>query len=204
MEREKGAYALLQSASVYSWFQSAVAPARYHRFILEQMNTKIGDRVFDIGCGPGDILETLPQVEYLGIDYSQEYIDAAQTNYGDRARFVCAGVDDAELGDEAGTFDIAAAKGVVHHLDDKLATDLFRVAREALKPGGRLMTIDPCFADGQSWFSKQVVSRDRGEFVRTLDAYRDLAAPFFSEVKTTVRHDLLRIPYTHLCMVCTA
>jgi len=30
-----------------------------------------GDRILDIGCGPGDILEFLPSVEYLGFDVNQ-------------------------------------------------------------------------------------------------------------------------------------
>jgi len=204
MERKTGAYALLQSASIYQWFQASVYSSRARDCVVNQINAQPGDRVFDIGCGPGYILDMLPPVDYLGIDYSPDYIESARANYGTRGRFICAGVDDAHLGDEAGTFDVVVAKGVVHHLDDGLAASLFKLARRALKPGGHLTTLDPCFIEGQSWLARQVVSRDRGQFVRTVEAYRDLAANGFEKIETTVEHKLLRIPYTLLFMTCIA
>ena len=44
------------------------------------------------------------------------------------------------------------------------------------------------------------VSRDRGEFVRRREDYVRLAEGCFARVESFVRHDLLRIPYTHLIM----
>jgi SAM-dependent methyltransferase len=94
------------------------------------------------------------------------------------------------------------AHGVLHHLDDDQARTLFRVARRALKPGGRLVTYDGCFTPDQSAAARFVVSLDRGRHVRTREAYERLARGEFSEVRTFVRHDLVRIPYTHLIMEC--
>jgi len=46
------------------------------------------------------------------------------------------------------------------------------------------------------------VSRDRGQYVRESAEYAMLAAQVFPEVRSFVRHDLLRIPYTHVILQC--
>jgi hypothetical protein len=50
---------------------------------------------------------------------------------------------------------------------------------------------------------RYLLSRDRGKFVRTLPEYEALARTQFDRVATYIREDVLRIPYTHLIMVCT-
>ena len=99
-------------------------------------------------------------------------------------------------------FDVVIAHGVLHHLDDDAAATLFGVARRALKPGGRLVTFDGCFAEGQSALARLFLSLDRGRHVRSRDAYERLARGEFDQVESFVRHDLIRIPYTHLIMEC--
>jgi SAM-dependent methyltransferase len=108
----------------------------------------------------------------------------------------------ARLVDGRGGFDIVLATGVLHHLDDEEARELFRTAREALRPGGRLVTLDGCYVDGQSRMARYLLSRDRGKFVRAPEAYVRLARSQFEDVQASVRDDLLRIPYTHVALVC--
>jgi SAM-dependent methyltransferase len=161
-----------------------------------------GDRVLDIGCGPGDFLEYLPEVDYLGLDVSLPYIVAARARHGQRGTFVCMPVKDMIL-DEPGTFDIALANGVAHHLDDDEALKLYRLAETALRPGGRLVTYDGCFERGQSPAARYILSHDRGKHVRTADGYFALASQVFPTVKVSVFHNLLRIPYTHAFLECS-
>jgi hypothetical protein len=91
---------------------------------------------------------------------------------------------------------------VLHHLDDSHALSLFKLARRGLKPGGRLVTYDGCFVAGQPKLARFVVSRDRGQYVRESAEYAKLASLVFPEVRSFVRHDLLRIPYTHVILQC--
>ena len=65
------------------------------------------------------------------------------------------------------------------------------------------MTYDGCFVPGQSRLARWVLRQDRGKFVRQRDEYERLAATSFSKLDTHVRHDLLRIPYTHLILRCS-
>ena len=64
------------------------------------------------------------------------------------------------------------------------------------------MTIDPVFDVGQSWMARWLISRDRGQNVRTEEAYRALIPGDFSRREAEVLYDLIRIPYTHCIMTC--
>jgi cyclopropane fatty-acyl-phospholipid synthase-like methyltransferase len=141
-------------------------------------------------------------VKYVGFDASQEYIKAAQTRYGVRATFICEQVSTTTL-KEPSSFDIVLAIGILHHLDDAEALQLFHLAQAALKPGGRLITFDGVFVEKQSPFARYIISRDRGQNVRTKEGYLAIASQVFSNIAVTIRHDLLRIPYTHLILECT-
>ncbi len=171
------------------------------RFAREHIRAAEGQRILDIGCGPADILRYLPRVDYTGFDANPDYIAAATRNYGDRGRFYCQRVSHESLAANEG-FDIVLAVGVLHHLDDAEAEQLFRLAHAALVPGGRLVTLDGVFADGQNPIAKLIISRDRGEHVRDERGYRTLADRVFSKVTPAVRTDLLNIPYTHLILEC--
>jgi SAM-dependent methyltransferase len=47
-------------------------------FATEYVMEQPSDKVPDIGCGPGDVLNYLPAVNYTGFDISEKYIDAAK------------------------------------------------------------------------------------------------------------------------------
>lgn len=114
----------------------------------------------------------------------------------DASRFECARVDSASL-EGLGKFHLVIARGVLHHLDDGEAESLCKLARQALAPGGRLVTLDACYAVGQHRFAKMLIDRDRGRNVRDAAGYRALANRVFDDVTVEVRHDLMRVPYTH-------
>ena len=61
----------------------------------------------------------------------------------------------------------------------------------------------PTLTPAQSRTARLVILADRGRYVRNPAEYERLAAPVF-EVETAVRSDLLRIPYTHCILECTA
>ena len=162
-----------------------------------------GKRVLDIGCGPADLLSYLPEVDYVGIDLSPQYIQAARARYGNRATFLCENVADTVVREPASA-DVVTATGVLHHLNDVEARRLLEVARQALKPGGRFVALDGVWHPGQSPVARWVLRRDRGRFIRTADAYVALARDVFGSVASHVRHDMMRIPYSLHIMVCTA
>ncbi len=177
--------------------------ANYRSYVLveDYIRPKPDDRILDIGCGPGNMLPFLPECRYTGFDANESYITAARERYGHRGKFVCDRVSHHTV-QQFGEFDIVLALGLVHHLDDSEAKDLFRLGYTALKPGGRMITNDGCYRADQSTVKRYLLSRDRGQYVRTEQEYLELALEYFDKVEPNIREDVLRIPYTHLIIVC--
>jgi cyclopropane fatty-acyl-phospholipid synthase-like methyltransferase len=167
-------------------------------YVNEYVRVAPGMRVLDLGCGPGDILTAMPDVEYVGVDIHEPYVRAARRRFP-RATFVLSSVEDLPVARYTG-FDRVLGTGVLHHLNNASAQHLLEVAARALSPGGAFVALDPCWDRGQSMISKALVSRDRGLFVRSAEQYVALARQVFPSVNARVLHDLLRIPYT-LCVL---
>ena len=192
---------ILSRSWAYQSFWHAIGGDERNRVLLrEYIRPAPGSRVLDIGCGPGTMVPYLPDTEYVGLDVSAEYIDKARRRFP-QARFLCQSVGEGDQV-ERDSFDIALALGVLHHLDDTEALTLFQIAHHAMKPGGRLITIDGVWTDDQSHIAKYLLSRDRGRFVRSQAGYQDLAAKVFSNIESSIRHDLLRIPYSLMILKC--
>lgn len=206
-QRTSGVFSLLSSARVYDGVQRLVGLERLcGELVRTYVRPAASDRprVLDLGCGTGVVVEHLGPCDYVGVDLSAAYVEEAKRRFGDRARFVCADVRELDLLPDEGRFDVALMVGLLHHLADDVACGVFRAVAARLTDGGRLVTIDPTFAAGAHPIGRFVASRDRGRHVRSPGGYVRLAEEGFSRVAVHVRHDLLRIPYTHAVLECTA
>jgi SAM-dependent methyltransferase len=185
---------------IYDAFQSLVGtPQAHERFIREMVHPESGERILDIGCGTGTCLRYLPRnIGYVGVDISEAYIAKARANYGDRAEFVCADVETLET-KNLGKFDRAFSYGVLHHLSDDAAERVVELVQHVIKPGGTLVTIDPCREPGQHPIARLAIANDRGEHIRDAAGFERLVSGL-GTVRTTIHHNLLRIPYTHIVM----
>ncbi len=203
-EVHRGVRSLLTHARNYDFVQGFLG-AEYVRKVLvrDYIRPRPGMSILDVGCGTATILAHLPRVKYLGIDRNSLYIDAARAQFGSRGTFVCGDVNDAPPEVKSDTFDCILAIGLLHHLEDHEVCGLMAAGRKLLAPGGRLVTLDPCYRDGQSWFARFLIDQDRGQNPRTEAGYSVLAGSVFERVQVTLREDLLRVPYTHLVMTCS-
>lgn len=198
-----GIRGVLSHPVVYDAFQMLMGGRRGRfTFAHNYVRATAGDRILDIGCGTAELRAYLPEVEYWGFDISERYIAAATARYGVRGNFVCKLLDFSDL-PALPKFDVVIASGLIHHLDSDAAKDLFRLAKAALRPGGRLVSIDPCFAQGQNPISRFLVSYDRGRNVCDGEGYMRLASAVFRHVSGEARHQVW-IPYTHWIMECRA
>lgn len=193
---------VLALPAAYSAFQALIGGRSRERYVREYLHPAPGMRVFDIGCGPGEFAALLGPVEYTGLDLSPAYVAAARARYDGRAEFRCGDVTSADITGD-GTFDLVTANGLLHHLPDAAVRQTLELAARLLRPGGRFVSIDPAFAPGQPWVARWLARRDRGEFVRPAAEYERLARWVFPAVVPVVRHDLLRVPYTHVILDCT-
>jgi cyclopropane fatty-acyl-phospholipid synthase-like methyltransferase len=197
-----GLRSILSLPRAYGLFWHGIGGPKYIKVLLDEyVRPRAGHRVLDIGCGPGNTVPYFPDVEYTGVDMSAEYIEAARKQFP-TATFVCQPLNQYTLRKRE-YFDVVLALGILHHLDDAEAHQLFEVSFTALKPDGRLVTFDGVFTEHQSWVARYLLNRDRGRFVRDRESYVRIASRVFANVRSTVRHDLLRVPYTHVIMTCT-
>lgn len=192
----------LSSPLLYQLFQNLMGARQgWQNFVREFVKPSVGANILDIGCGTGELLSYMPDVEYWGFDISEKYILHASNKYGSRGRFACKFLTIKDL-ESMPKFDVVVVSGVLHHVDDEVARNLIALAHAALKQGGRFVSVDPCWAAQQHPVARFLISRDRGRNVRTASEYEQLVSPFFFDKKVIVRHKAW-VPYTQCFMECT-
>lgn len=197
-----GLRAILSNPFIYEWVQKITGIKRSRRnFVAQYIEPYAVKSILDIGCGPAGILSYLPDIDYFGFDISERYIEQAQKKFGNRGQFF-AKYFVAEDVEKLPKIDLVLLIGVLHHLDDYIATDALTLASTALAPGGRIITVDPVFEKGQNPIAKFLISKDRGQNVRTRDEYIALTNHLFDTVDVDIKHKTW-IPYTHCIMLCT-
>jgi SAM-dependent methyltransferase len=204
MQSKSILYKILSYPLFYDIFVKLIAKkGGRQKFVDNYLKPFPGMKIVDLGCGPGSIIEYLPeQVEYVGVDAEKNYIDSAINKYGEIGKFICEDILSFSP-KEVNYFDIAIAIGLLHHLNDEESKKLIEAANKVLKPGGCLVTIDNIYIKNQSFIARFLISKDRGKNVRTLDQYLRIGQTVFPKIEYQIIHDMLRVPYTHIIMTMT-
>lgn len=114
---------------------------RIQRLALERLRLVPGQLVLDLGCGPADGASRINAAGAVGVglDYSQGMLETAAQAPG------CAGKlargDAGRLPFRDGAFDKVVCTNSFHHYPDHRAA--LKEMRRVLKPGGRLVLVDP-------------------------------------------------------------
>lgn len=193
---------ILRHPLLYQWFQEAGGffGARI-KAIDAYLKIEPGDRIIDIGCGPGFLAAKLPDgVNYTGFDTDRAYIDFAEKRFGTKGRFVRSSFDHT-VAEKFGPADIVMMNGLLHHLSDEEVKSALEIVAKALRKGGVLFTLDGCYVSGQSAVSRYLLRNDRGAFVRTEVGYTKLLCDQFYNVEKHVDSTLSRVPYTFIITV---
>lgn len=165
-------------------------------FANHVLQPRPGQRVLDIGCGTATVIKHLSGCDYVGIDHNPEYINQARENFGAKGEFYCIDLNDVKFKD-FGTFDTVLLLGVLHHLNDDEVRQLVMAIPAVMKPTGTLVTFDCALERGQHRIARLLAKADRGRYARSPAYYRSLIEPTFTVQEEIIRHDLLKVPYTH-------
>jgi SAM-dependent methyltransferase len=136
------------SRAFFGLFGPGAAAER--RLTLEMLDVSPGDRVIDVGCGPGNYTRDLAVAAgdglVVGIDASGAMV-AAAAKRSSRLNIAYLRADACAIPFEDGTFDAVCTVGVIHMIEKPMLA-LEEMAR-VLAPGGRLTVVVSCAGEGQ-------------------------------------------------------
>lgn len=172
MER-KGFHRILSLPLVYRTVQGIFSHKKTEAKWQSTIKSKNPSRVLDIGCGTGETAASFDfEIEYLGIDISENYVNRAREDYGNFGDFALASISDLPtLG--KGDFDLVILKGVFHHLRDDEVEKFALDVNSVLEKGGRIVSIDPTFLPGRL-IANFLARLDRGMHVRSPEELEQL------------------------------
>jgi SAM-dependent methyltransferase len=202
-ERTSGLHRLVTVPAIYAAIQNILGGAKGRKHVADLLFAGLeGKKVLEVGCGPGSWAPYLSHAAaYTGIDWNPRHIETAQLKYGrDSVRFMHGDLADPALITDIGAPDAVVGIGILHHLDDAIAADLLRRISSLLTPGGRYIGIEPVLHARQSPVARLLKALDSGRSIRTERGYRALLGGQYAHVDTTIRIDLMRIPYSH-CLI---
>ena len=112
--------------------------------VLARLSLKLGERVIDVGCGPGFLCESMARQvtaggQVLGVDVSADLIRFA-TERKNHAWLDYRVGDAVELDVPSGSFDVAVSTQVIEYVPDVDAA--IRELYRALRRGGRGLIVD--------------------------------------------------------------
>ena len=145
---------VLHGARLYDFFFGPVI-RRSDGEILARAGVGPGDRVLDVGTGPGYLALAAarlvaPGGAAVGIDASPEMVARARLRAARREAAVDYRVAAAEaLPFEDGAFDVVVSRLVLHHLPGYVQRRALGEMARVLRPGGRLVVVDLASAAAQ-------------------------------------------------------
>lgn len=142
--KQKTQKILTQVQSIYNQIASDFSDTRgkwWQGFGGFNEYIKDGDSVLDLGCGNGRMADIFVDhnIEYLGVDNSDELIKLAQKRFKDNPSYKFE-VGDALTINYQNQFDLVLMIAVLHHIPTReLRLKVLKNICNSLKPGGRLV-----------------------------------------------------------------
>lgn len=124
--------------------------------LLADAGVRPGDRVLDIGCGPGYFARKLaeavgPEGSVVGIDAAPEMIDYATRKARRMSNCTFQSGTAESLAFPDGTFDVVVSSLMMHHLPDEVRQQALGEMRRVLRPGGTLLLADFTIPERGPW-----------------------------------------------------
>lgn len=198
-EKKSYLYNLLDLPLIYSFIQFLLRKSdTNYRLFSEYIQLEKETLVLDCGCGPGTHRKFMKSEDYIGIDINKKHILSAKNRFV-KDQFIHEDLLNIEKIDLTKNIDAVVMIGILHHLDNDICKNLFINLHKKIADEGKIYTLDPVYLDNQSRISKYLVSKDKGNYVRTPESYKNLVGSKF-KIEVSIISDFLRVPYDHYFM----
>jgi len=142
MDREYAKYLLEKTRQDYNLIAEDFSRTRWNiwaEFNIFKEYVKDGDKILDVGCGNGRLLELFKDkdINYTGVDASEKLVDLARKKYPDNNFMVA---DNLNLPFPDDNFDKVFSVAVLHTIpSEELRKKAISELKRVLKPGGLLI-----------------------------------------------------------------
>jgi SAM-dependent methyltransferase len=146
--------------------------------LLQRGELASARRVLDVGCGPGTNAPQFNHADYVGIDISERYIETARRRY--RGTFQTADVRSYQPppGEQ---FDFVLVNSLLHHLETAAVFRILQCVHDLLADGGHVHILELVLPE-RYCVAQMLARADRGDYPRSLKAWRQLFGDVFDEV----------------------
>ena len=201
-QRKNQIYNFINNPLIYKIIQGVMSGTSLRNSIIKKNIKKSNLKILDIGCGPAQILEHIPQCDYYGYDIDNRSIQYAKKKYHQKNyHFYCKKFNKSEL-KKLPKFDFIIFFGILHHLSNKEVYEILKLCKKIMKKNSKLLTEDPILLENQNIIAKFLIKKDRGLNVRKKKEYINLLKKHFKKIKNKVTHQYF-IPYTWFTTVCS-
>jgi ubiquinone/menaquinone biosynthesis C-methylase UbiE len=144
-------------ARFYRYTALGLELRRIQRVAIERLRVTPGQRVLDLGCGPGDGLPRIAAAggSAFGLDYSEGMLKTAGAERAAHGRLVRG--DAGRLPFKTGSLDKVVCTNSFHHYPDQPAA--LAELRRVLKKGGLLVLVDPRSDHPFGWLAIDFVEK---------------------------------------------
>ncbi len=165
---------LLELPGVYAAWQAPFA-ARKFAPVEKRLRDRTIRRVLDVGCGTGTNANRFTEVDYVGIDINDRYLDVARARF--RGSFIKADLTTADL-TPLGAFDTILVNSFLHHVDDRDVKQILTQLTGMLAPSGHIHILELVLPPQKS-VARMMARLDRGKYPRPLDHWCELFSAAF-------------------------
>ena len=132
-QRSSVLYNLINNPFVYRLIQKLMSGTSFRKKIVQKNIKNKKFKILDIGCGPAEILDYIPECEYYGYDIDKRAINFARKKYSNNNHhFFCKKFNESELF-RLPKFDFIILFGILHHLDNKEAKTILNLCKKKMK-----------------------------------------------------------------------
>tara|TARA_B100001057_G_scaffold486843_1_gene568628 strand:+ start:265 stop:879 length:615 start_codon:yes stop_codon:yes gene_type:complete len=200
-QRKSSLYNLINNPLVYKIIQKVMSGTSFRANIVRKNIKKKNSKILDIGCGPAEILESIPRCEYYGYDIDSRSIRYAKKKYiKQNYHFFNKKFSKKEV-KKLPKFDYIIFFGILHHLDKKEIHTILKLCKKKMKKNCKLLSEDPVLVNDQNIIAKYLIMNDRGKNVRTKKEYINILSKHFKIVQSKITQQNF-IPYTWFTTVC--